>query len=126
MPTVAEVDAFDLPGWVGEQHVTWAASTSLDGAALVAGELVSGDQRLPCAVLAGDLAYPRSLIDEGWRHDAHQQWTHGQVLLVSYDDRLTLVVPGSQVDAEVTLEAVRRLAKAVGAPAARFTVALRL
>jgi hypothetical protein len=37
-----------------------------------------------------------------------------------------MVVPGTTVTAEPALEAVRRLAKAVGAPADRFTVSLRL
>ena len=46
--------------------------------------------------------------------------------LLEYDDRLTLVVPGTSIAVEAALEAVRRLAKAVGASSSRFTVALRL
>ena len=77
-------------------------------------------------MLAGDLAFPAAVLSESWRHDAHQSWVHGQVLLVSRDGRLTLVVPGSTVEVEQALEAVRRLAKAVGAASERFSVAVRL
>jgi hypothetical protein len=48
------------------------------------------------------------------------------VLLVQYDGRLTLAVPGSDFDADRTLETLARFAKAVGAKAQRFTAALRL
>jgi hypothetical protein len=48
------------------------------------------------------------------------------VLLVSYDDRLTLAVPGTSFTAERILEAIARLAKAVGAQPESFAVLLRL
>jgi hypothetical protein len=47
-------------------------------------------------------------------------------LLVELDGRLTVAMPGSEVTAEPALDAIRRLARAVGAPPDRFTVALRL
>ena len=124
---VSAVDAFDLPDWVGEQPVTWAAVTSLTGGHQVHGELHGpSGERHECDVLACDVAYPLPVLSEAWRHDAHQAWALGQVLLVCYDDRLTLVLPGVGLGAEPVLEAVRRLAKSVGARADRFTVALRL
>ena len=124
---VTEVDAFDLPDWLGVEEVTWTAVTSLGTSPHVTGALTGrSGASLDCDVLACDLAYPEPVLDERWRHDAHQAWTLGQVLLVEYDGRLTLVVPGTTVTAEPALEAVRRLAKAVGAPADRFTVSLRL
>jgi hypothetical protein len=128
---VAAVDPFDLPDWVGVGPVTWRASSSLSGSHLVTGELAD-DQvgpsgtTLVCDVLACDPAYPLPVLSEAWRHDAHQAWALGEVLLVEYDGRLTLVVPGTVVTAEPTLEAVRRLARAVGSKPERFTVALRL
>lgn len=132
-PAVAGVDPFDLPEWLGVAPVTWTAVDSIGATHLVAGCLrqdqpspEGGDERLDCDVLACDLAYPVPVLDERWRHDAHQAWTLGEVLLVEYDGRLTLVVPGTTVTAEPALEAVRRLARAVGAPAHRFTVSLRL
>lgn len=123
---VASVDAFDLPDWVGEEPVTWNAVSSFGSSAHVTGYLTGTGESLGCDVLACDLAFPVPVLSEEWRHDAHQAWTHGQILLVDYDGRLTLVVPGSTVGAEPALEAVRRLAKSVGAPAERFTVAFRL
>jgi len=127
--TVDPVDPFDLPDWVGEGPVTWRASTSLAGSHLVSGGLSADTGEgptLPCDVLACDPAYPVPVLSEEWRHDAHQAWTLGEVLLVAYDGRLTLLVPGTVVTAEPTLEAVRRLARAVGSKPDRFTVALRL
>ena len=126
--TVESVDPLDLPDWVGEGAVTWRASSSLAGSHLVSGDLDGGStgRSLGCDVLACDPAYPLPVLSEAWRHDAHQAWALGEVLLVEYDGRLALVVPGIVVAAEPTLEAVRRLARAVGSQPDRFTVALRL
>ncbi len=128
MAAVEPVDPFDLPEWVGEGRVVWRASTSLASSHLVSGELgaADGGPTLACDVLACDAAYPLPVLSEAWRHDAHQAWTLGEVLLLQYDGRPSLVVPGTAVTAELTLEAVRRLARAVGSKADRFTVALRL
>ena len=49
------------------------------------------------------------------RSRAHRAWRHGQVLLVEHDARLTLAVPARELDAELVLDALARLAKAVGA-----------
>jgi hypothetical protein len=126
-PTVEPVDPFDLPDWVGEGSVTWRASSRLAGSHLVSGDLDGAQGTTQtCDILACDPAYPVPVLSEAWRHDAHQAWALGEVLLVSYDGRLTLVVPGTVVTAEPTLEAVRRLARAVGSKPDRFTVALRL
>jgi hypothetical protein len=126
--TVETVDPFDLPEWVGEGPVRWHASSSLGGSHRVTGELVGGAEgrTLVCDVLACDLAYPVPVLSESWRHDAHQAWVLGEVLLLRYDGTLTLVVPGTVVTAEPILEAIRRLARAVGSLPERFTVALRL
>jgi hypothetical protein len=124
---VGPVDAFDLPDWLGVTSVTWTTVDSIGATHLVAGCLRGAEgEPFDCDVLACDLAYPVPVLDERWRHDAHQAWTLGEVLLVEYDGRLTMVVPGTAVTAEPALEAVRRLAKAVGASADRFTVSLRL
>ena len=124
---VAPVDAFDLPGWLGEQEVRWVAESGLAGASLVTGRLDGvADGSLVCDLLACDRAYPEPVLDEASRARAHQAWTLGEVLLLEYDDRLTLVVPGSLMGADLALEAVRRLAKAVGASSRRFAVVLRL
>jgi hypothetical protein len=87
---------------------------------------VGGDEPLPCDLLAADLAYPAPVLNGEWRRAAHQQWTHGQVLLVEYDGRLTLAVPGTGFTADRVLESLARLAKAVGVKPQRFVAALRL
>lgn len=125
-PDVLEVDAFDLPEWLGESEVTWRASSSIRGSHHLTGDLVGGDEALPCDLLAADLAYPQPVLDGEWRRAAHQQWTHGQVLLVEYDGRLTLAVPGTEFTADRVLESLGRLAKAVGVKPSRFVAALRL
>lgn len=127
---VAVADPFDLPDWLGTDAVTWTALSSVRGAQHIAGSLsgASGElpRELPCDLLAADVAYPQPLLDDDWRRQAHQAWEFGQVLLVTYDRRLTLAVPGTAYSADGTLETIGRLAKALGVPAARFTVRLRL
>lgn len=125
-PDVLEVDAFDLPEWLGESEVTWRAESSIRGSHHLTGDLVGADEALPCDLLAADLAYPQPVLDGEWRRAAHQQWTHGQVLLVEYDGRLTLAVPGTDFTADRVLESLARLAKAVGVKPSRFVAALRL
>lgn len=125
-PDVVEVDAFDLPEWLGESEVTWRAESSIRGSHHLTGDLVGGDEPLPCDLLAADLAYPAPVLDGEWRRAAHQQWTLGQVLLVEYDGRLTLAVPGTGFTADRVLESLGRLAKAVGVKPSRFVAALRL
>jgi hypothetical protein len=120
------VDPFDLPDWLGSEAVTWTATTSVRRAQRIEGFLSARGEELPCDLLAADVAYPRPLLSDSWRHDAHQAWEHGQVLLLSYDGRLTLVVPGTAYSADGALETLGRLAKAVGVDAGRFTVCLRL
>ena len=125
---ITPVDAFDLPAWVGEQDVVWRSDVAL-GTPLVPGVLgtAAGEQdSMPCDLMACDRAYPQPVLSERWRREAHSQWALHQVLLVEVGSRLTLVAPGVDVEVTSALEALRRLAKAVGVPAASFTAALRL
>lgn len=126
LPRVAEVDAFDLPDWLGECEVTWRAGSSVRGSHHVAGDLTGGSEPVACDLLAADRAYPQAVLDPEWRRAAHQQWTYGQVLLLEYDGRLTLAVPGTDFTADRVLESLTRLAKAVGVAPSRFVAALRL
>lgn len=123
-----EVDPFDLPEWLGGGEVTWSAGGSIRDGHRVAGRLtgVGGDDALACDLLAVDHAYPRPVLDDGWRTRAHQAWVHGQVQLMEYDGRLTLAVPGTGFTADLVLEALDRLAKALGVPPSRMVAALRL
>jgi hypothetical protein len=122
----AAVDPFDLPEWLGEQEVAWKAVTSL-GEARVAGRLTTQDGKsLDCDLLAGDSAFPRPVLADTWRTAAHGAWWRGEALLLRQAGRLTVVLPGSEVSAAPALDAVGRLAKAVGASTDRFQVVLRL
>jgi hypothetical protein len=121
------VDPFDLPAWVGESAVTWTPEGGIHDSHSVAGSLTApGEAAVPCDLLAVDEAYPKPVAGDDLRHQTHQAWQHGQVLLVSCEDRLTLAVPGTSFTAETVLETLARLAKAVGAPPESFTVLLRL
>lgn len=127
IPRGRVVDPFDLPEWLGSEAATWVAGSSVREVHLVEGALHgSGDQTLPCDLLAVDRAYPVPVLDADGRHDAHQAWTHGQVLILEYAGRTTLAVPGTAFTADLVLEALGRLAKAVGVPADRFSATLRL
>ena len=66
------------------------------------------------------------MADEPCASAAHQLWQHGEVLVAADGRRTLLVVPGSRVDTETALEAVARLARAVGAAPGSWAVLLRV
>lgn len=122
-----DVDPFDLPEALGAGDVTWSSIDPLAAGYLIRGVLSAVDgSELACDLLAVDEAYPAPVASEKVRLRVHQAWRHGQVHLGSYDERLTLLVPGTSFTADTTLEAVARLAKALGASPAAFAVHLRL
>jgi len=124
---VSPVDPFDLPEWLGVADVTWSADSGLRTGYVVAGQLAAdGHDAVACDLLAVDEAYPQPVADQQVRHDTHQAWRHGQVLLVSADERLTLAVPGTRFTADLVLDAMARFAKAVGASPDRYAVLLRI
>jgi hypothetical protein len=126
-PTYDETDPFDLPGWLGECEVTWASETGLASGHRVTGALTSpGHVPVPCDLLAVDDAYPEPVAAESVRVRAHQVWRHGEVLVASDDGRVLLVVPGSRLGTQKVLDAVARLARAVGAKAGSYAVRLRV
>ena len=126
-PSYDEVDPFELPDWLGQGEVTWNAERGLATGHRVAGTLrAEGRDPFPCDLLAIDDAYPEPVASDVVRVRAHQVWQHGEVLLVSDRDRVVLAVPGSRLVAETALEAVGRLARAVGAPAGSYAVRLRV
>lgn len=122
---VEPVDPFDLPEWLGAGPVTWTAETSVRTGHRVTGRLSGDGGSVACDLLGADQAFPRPVLGDDWRRQSHQAWTHGEVLLVEYDGRLTLAVPGTSFSADLALEAVGRLAKAVGVDPSGFVVALR-
>jgi hypothetical protein len=126
-PVLTAVDPFDLPEWLGVADVTWAAEAGLRSGYAVPGHLgADGHDVLACDLLGVDVAYPVPVAADLVRHDAHQAWRHGQVLLVDAGGRLTLAVPGTGFTADLVLDALGRLAKAVGASEDHYSVRLRI
>ena len=109
-----DVDPFDLPDWLGESDVTWEPDAGIRTGHHVRGRLTAAGvpDGLPCDLLAVD--------------EAHQAWRHGQILLVTTGERLTLAVPGTSFSADLVLDALSRLAKAVGASADDYSARLRI
>ena len=126
-PELTAVDPFDLPDWLGVTDVVWTPATGLRSGSLLRGSLgAEGHDPLPCDLLAVDEAYPVPIASETVRHDAHQSWQWGQVLVVRADGRLALAVPGTGFTADRVLDAVGRLAKAVGSSPDHYAVLLRI
>lgn len=126
-----EIDPFDLPEWLGEGEVTWVAERGVRTGHRVPGRLTAagGGGRtadLACDLLAVDEAFPVPVSDDATRTASHQAWRHGQVHLGEVDGRLTLLVPGRELDSDRVLDAVGRLARAVGADPERYAVLLRI
>lgn len=123
---IAGVDPFDLPEWLGVADVTWSAESGVRTGHDVRGRLVAEGVELACDLLAVDDAWPEPVADDDSRVRAHQAWRHGQVHLVTRDGRLTLAVPGCGFTADLVLDALSRLAKAVGASPEDYTARLRI
>lgn len=121
-----DVDPFDLPEWLGVSEVTWYAESGVRSGHDVTGLLAAGEGELPCDLLAVDDAWPEPVADDATRVRAHQAWHQGQVHLVRRAERLTLAVPGAGFTADLVLEALSRLAKAVGASPDLYTARLRI
>ncbi len=126
---ITDVDPFDLPEWLGTHDVVWRADQGLRTGHLVRGRLTadSGEAlEIPCDLLAVDEAYPEPVVDDAGRLRVHQAWRHGQVVIGELDTRLVLAVPGTRFGPELVLDALGRLARAVGAHAERYAALLRL
>ena len=122
---VSPVDAFELPDWLGVRDVVWTTTVTV-GTPLVGGSLEAGEESLACDLLACDRAHPEPVLPEHWRREAHHAWALAQVLALEVDGRLTLVVPGVNVSVDSALEALRRLARSVGARPDRYAALIRL
>lgn len=133
--TLTDIDPFDLPEWLGTGDVVWRADEGLQTGHLVRGRLAAdqrpeqrtgASQEIVCDLLAVDEAYPAPVVDDATRLRVHQAWRHGQVVVGEHGSRMVLAVPGTRFGPELVLDAVGRLARAVGARAERYAVLLRL
>jgi hypothetical protein len=132
--TITDIDPFDLPEWLGTGDVVWRADEGLQTGHLVRGRLTAdlpGQQleappEIVCDLLAVDEAYPAPVVDDATRLRVHQAWRHGQVVIGEHGSRMVLAVPGTRFGPELVLDALGRLARAVGARAERYAALLRL
>jgi hypothetical protein len=132
--TLTDIDPFDLPEWLGTGDVVWRAEEGLQTGHLVRGRLTAdlpdqraeASQEVVCDLLAVDEAYPAPVVDDATRLRVHQAWRHGQVVIGEHGSRMVLAVPGTRFGPELVLDALGRLARAVGARAERYAVLLRL
>ncbi len=135
---VVALDPFELPDWLGTHMVTWTADSGLGGhlvrgtlSGAAAGAQAGSEAGSPAGPLACDLmgvdeAAPQPVADDQVRVAAHRAWQRGEVHLVAREDRVTLAVPGCGFDADRVIDALARLARAVGADANRYAVCLLL
>ena len=128
---ITDIDPFDLPDWLGTVDVVWRADVGLRTGHLVRGRLTASGadgspQEIACDLLAVDEAYPAPVVDDATRLRVHQAWRHGQVVIGEIDSRTVLAVPGTGFGPDLVLDALGRLARAVGACAERYAALLRL
>ena len=132
---ITDIDPFDLPEWLGTDDVVWRADAGLSTGHHVRGRLTTGDDAgetayVVCDLLAVDEAYPEPVVDDATRLRVHQAWRHGQVVIGGVADgaesRMVLAVPGTGFAPDLVLDALGRLARAVGARAERYAALLRL
>jgi hypothetical protein len=143
---ITDIDPFDLPEWLGTRDVVWRADSGLRTGHLVRGRLGAGSEagdragkdadepvdvaEIACDLLAVDEAYPEPVADDATRLRVHQAWRHGQVVIGCVDTpdgvRIVLAVPGTRLDPDLVLEALGRLARAVGAHAESYAALLRI
>lgn len=128
---ITDIDPFDLPEWLGTHDVVWRAEVGLRTGHLVRGRLTaSGEdgasEEIACDLVAVDEAYPAPVVDDATRLRVHQAWRHGQVVIGELDARTVLAVPGTGFGPDLVLDALGRLARAVGAHEERYAALLRL
>ncbi len=131
---ITDIDPFDLPEWLGTGAVVWRADAGLRTGHHVRGRLTAGGGEpveIVCDLLAVDEAYPEPVVDDATRLRVHQAWRHGQVVVGSLGSategaRMVLAVPGTGFGPDLVLDALGRLARAVGARAENYAALLRL
>lgn len=125
-PPIVDVDPFELPEWLGTSDVVWSSESGQHPPHLLAGRLRAEAEELACDLMTVDEAYPEAVTDDATRVRVHHSWRHGQVFVGERAGRLTLAVPGSRIGPEVAMDALARLARAVGSRPDRYAVLLRV
>ena len=90
-----EIDPFDLPDWLGETEVTWAADRGLATGHRVAGQLTADGQLRAVRPAGRRRRLPRPVAADPVRVRAHQAWRHGEVLIVGTATACSSPCPGS-------------------------------
>ena len=128
---VSELDPFDLPDWLGDRR----GHLDLPRPALRAGHLVAGalqPARIPRPTPSPATCSPSTGLPGAGRRRAPtapaptRPGSPARCHLVARDGRLTLAVPGTGFGADLVLDALGRLARAVGADPERYRACLRL
>lgn len=125
----ALLDPFEVPDWLSGSQVVWEALESVGERTVARGRVraVDGDaEPMLLDIVAVDAAWPSALCSPTDRRAAHQAWHFGQVVLLDHDGVAALGVPAAVFSADLTLEALRRFAKAVGSDPWRFAAYLML
>ena len=126
---ITDTDPFDLPEWLGTHDVVWRPTPVCAPDTWCADTWPAEPDAgltIACDLLAVDEAYPAPVVDDDTRLRVHQAWRHGQVVVGEVDSRLVLAVPGTRFGPELVLDALGRLARAVGARTERYAALLRL
>jgi hypothetical protein len=125
--SIAVVDPFELPEWLGTSAVSWHSTSPVDGGPSVSGVFRTDDGRCQdLDLLAVDAAFPVPVCPDAERRLAHRSWQYGEVILLDIDGRIVAGVPGRQFDANLACETLRRVARSVAADTGRYSVWITL
>jgi hypothetical protein len=125
--SIAVVDPFELPDWLGTSIVSWHSTSPIGEAARVSGVFrADGHPVQELDLLAVDAAFPEPVCPDPERRQAHRSWHYGEVMLLEIDGRIAAAVPGVRFDANLACETLRRVARSVAADPGRFSVWITL
>lgn len=121
-----DLDPFSLPEWLAEGEVVWKSESGIGASHLLVGELTHEESSLRCDLLAADQAYPAPVVEDDVRARVHRAWRHGEVHLGEHAGQVCVLVPGTSFAPDLVMEALSRLARAVGADPLDWAVVLRV
>ena len=121
-----DLDPFDLPDWLGEGAVTWAAEAGVRRGHRVPGHLRVPGRRCPATCSPWTRRTPRRSPTR--RPGPAPTWPGGtdRSSCSPTTTGVVLAVPGTGFTADLVLDALSRLAKAVGASPENYVALLRI